>query len=131
MSTTVQDYSSLECRFRESSNSMIMDLKVGGQWTQTDGTVVDQITAGSSITDVDAHFDPDSGYEYRIRFRPSGEEWGSWSSWTNRRVTQTIAVPGAGLTYQEDFDAELRVLGQTNTVALGGYIRVKKLNSGG
>lgn len=126
---TVDDYDLLECRFRDLSSVMVMDLKISGQWTTTDGTVLDQISAGSSITEVTARFQPESGYQHRMRFKVDGT-WGSWSSWTTGRISQDVEVPAAGREEQVDYDAEMQPTSGTGTVAMSGYIKTKKLNSG-
>lgn len=125
----VNDYSLLECRFRDVSGIMAMDLKISGQWTLTDGTVLDQISAGSSITEVTSRFQPESGYEQRMRFQVDGT-WSSWTSWTTGRISQDVDVPAAGQEETVYFDAEMRPTTSGGTVAMSGYIKTKKLNSG-
>ena len=130
--TVVNDYQALDCRFRDSSGTMVMELKIGVNWTLTDNDLLDQISAGSSIVDVDAKFQPESGYEHRMRFREDGNStWGAWSSWTTAKITHEVAVPAAGQTRSDQYDAEMRPIGASPTIASSGYIRVKKLNSGG
>ncbi|MEM9462622.1 MAG: hypothetical protein AAGF11_51215 [Myxococcota bacterium] len=127
--TTVTDYSLLECRFRNLFGRMVLDLKVGTQWTLTDDNIQDNITAGSSISEVAARFEPQSGDEHRMRFQVDGT-WGAWSSWTTGQISQDIDVPGAGLEETVDYDVEMRPTSGTGTVAMSGYLKVKKLNSG-
>jgi hypothetical protein len=130
--TVVNDYSLLDTRFRDSTGTMVMDIKIGATWTLTDLDILDQISAGSSIVDVDARFQPQSGYEHRMRFKPHGSSsWDSWSAWTTSRITHEVDVPGAGQTNTDEFDAEMREVGNPSTIATHGYIRIKKLNSGG
>jgi hypothetical protein len=128
--TVVNDYDLLECRFRDSTGTMVMDLKIGVNWTLTDNDILDQIAAGSSTVDVTSRFQPESGYELRMRFKVQGSAtWGSWSSWSTSRVSHDTPVPGAGQTNVDEFDAETRPTGGSPTIAVSGYIRVKKLNS--
>jgi hypothetical protein len=130
--TVVNDYAALDCRFRDSTGTMVMDLKIGVNWVLTDNDVLDQISAGSSIVEVDARFWPEASYEHRMRFRPDGSStWGSWSAWTTGKLTHEVAVPAAGQTASDQFDAEMRPTSGSPTIATSGYIRVKKLNSGG
>lgn len=130
--TVVNDYALLECRFRDSTGTMVTDLKIGVNWTLTDNDILDQISAGSSTVDVEARFQPEAGHEHRMRFRVSGSStWGAWSSWTTSRISHDVAVPGAGQTNSDEFDAEMRQTGGSATIAVHGYIRIKKLNSGG
>jgi hypothetical protein len=130
--TVVTDFSLLECRFRDSTGTMVMDLKISGNWVLTDNDILDQISAGSSIVEVDARFQPESGYEHRMRFKVHGESsWGSWSSWTTSRITHEVPVPGAGETNVDEYDAEMRESGGSSTIGNHGYIRIKKLNTGG
>lgn len=130
--TVVTDYALLECRFRDATGTMVMDLKIGANWTLTDNDILDQISAGSSIVEVDARFQPESGYEHRMRFKPHGSStWDPWSSWTTSRISHELPVPGAGQTNVDEFDAETRQTGNSSTIATHGYIRIKKLNSGG
>jgi hypothetical protein len=129
--TVVNDYSLLECRFRDATGSMVTDLKIGVNWTLTDNEILDQISAGSSIVDVEARFQPESGYEHRMRFKEHGSpNWGSWSAWTTSRISNEVPVPGAGQTNTAEFDAEMRPTSGTPTIASHGYIKIKKLNSG-
>ena len=128
--TVVNDYALLECRFRDSTGTMVMDLKIGVNWTLTDNDILDQISAGSETVDVTSRFQPESGYEQRMRFKVDGSPtWGSWSSWTTSRISHETAVPGAGQTNVDQFDAETRPVAGSPTIAVSGYIRVKKLNS--
>jgi hypothetical protein len=128
--TVVNDYELLECRFRDSTGTMVMDLKIGVNWTLTDNDILDQIAAGSAIVEVTSRFQVESGYEHRMRFKPHGSgTWGSWSSWTTSRISHETPVPGAGQTNSDEFDAEMRPTGGGSAIAVGGYIRVKKLNS--
>jgi len=130
--TVVNDYATLDCRFRDSTGTMVMDLKVGVNWLLTDNDVLDQISAGSSIVDVDARFQPEASHEQRMRFKVDGSAtWGAWSSWTTSRISHEVAVPAAGETTSDQYDAEMRPTGGSPTIANSGYIRIKKLNSGG
>lgn len=130
--TVLNDYSLLEFRFRDISGVMVTDIKVGGSWTLCDNDVLDQISAGSSIVDVESRFQPDSGYEHRMRFKAhDSPTWGSWSAWTTTRITHETAVPGAGQTNVDEFDAEMRPTSGTPTIGVHGYVKIKKLNSGG
>jgi hypothetical protein len=130
--TVVNDYSLLELRFRDASGTMATDIKIGDDWTLCDNDVLDQISAGSSIVDVDSRFQPESGYEHRMRFKPhDSATWGSWSAWTTSRISHETAVPAAGQTNVDEYDAEMRPTSGTPTIAVHGYIKIKKLNSGG
>ncbi|MCA9711909.1 MAG: hypothetical protein KDK70_39090 [Myxococcales bacterium] len=129
--TAVRDYSLLDCRFREASSSVEMDLKIEGTWTLTDGNLDDEISYRSSITDVTARFGPDTGYEHRMRFQPDGGSWGAWSSWTTSRITHDMTVPSPGNSVTDDYEVELRPTGGGTTLSEGGYIKIMKLDSGG
>lgn len=130
--TVVNDYALLELRFRNASGLMATDLKINGEWELTDADILDQISAGKSIVDVEARFQPEAGYEHRMRFRPHNSSiWDAWSAWTTSRISHEVPVPAAGQTQVDEFDAEMRPTGSSTTVATHGYIRIKKLNSGG
>lgn len=130
--TVVNDYDLLECRFRDASGTMAMDLKIGATWTLTDNDILDQISAGSSTVEVTARFQPESGYEHRMRFKPHGSStWGAWSAWTTSRISHEMPVPGAGQTNTDELDAEMRQVGSPSTIAIHGYVKIKKLNTGG
>jgi hypothetical protein len=130
--TVVNDYALLECRFRDAVGTMVMDLKVGVNWTLTDNEILDQISAGSSIVEVTSRFQPESGYEHRMRFKGhNNATWGAWSAWTTSRIAHETAVPGSGLTNSDEYDAETRQTSSSSTIGTHGYIRIKKLNSGG
>lgn len=125
--TTVTNQSLLECRFRDDSGSLEMDLKISGTWTLTDGDVTDEITASSTISDVTTRFQPESGYEQRMRFKPNGGTWGSWSSWTTGRIAHDMKVPGSGKEVTDHFEVEMRLTGGT-ALSMSGYIKVRKIN---
>ena len=131
--TVVNDYSELEFRFRNVTGAMLMDYKAGSFWVLTDNDILDQISAGSSVTEVHARFQVETNYEQRMRFKVHGSPtWGSWSAWTTSRISHSVPVPGAGQTNIDEFDAEMRPQSApTPVIGTHGYIKVKKLNSGG
>lgn len=125
----VDDYPLLDHRLRSTG---LVELNVGGDWTPTDGGVLDLISARSVISAVSTRFDAPTGYQQRVRFMADGAStWGPWSAWTTSRVVHSAAVPLPGETNEEQFEAEVRRSAGSPTIANGGYIRIKKLNSGG
>ena len=127
---TVTDLGLLEWLFSESEGTAEMSLKLGGNWIPTPGNVVDEISWENPATIVTARFQPESGHEHRMRFRPDGSStWGPWTAWTGNRISHTLSVPAAGATNTDSYEAESKPTGGSPTIAVSGYIRVKKLNS--
>lgn len=133
MVTTVEGQALLEFRLRPAYVAVEIDLKVDGEWTATGGDVVDVIAADSPISTVVSRFQPGPGDEQRVRFKVHGSPtWGPWSAWTTGRVSHTAAVPGAGQLRVDEFEASTRQVGSGTPVIGGhGYIKIKKLDSGG
>jgi hypothetical protein len=67
-----------------------------------------------------------------VRFKVHGSPtWGPWSAWTTSRITHATAVPGAGQTNVDEFEANTRQAGSGSpTSAIHGYVKIKKLNTG-
>lgn len=132
-SGTVSNQALLEVRLRPVGEAMVVDLKIDGEWTATDNDIHDLISASNSLPAVTSRFQPVPGDEQRVRFKPDGSAtWGPWSAWTTGRIARVSPVPGAGQVNVDEFEAETRQAGsQGTTVATHGYIRIKKLNSGG
>jgi len=127
----VYDQETLECLFQNDLGTMEMDLKVEGEWVMTEGVIVDQLSAEDTTREVAAQFQPASGYQHRMRFRPEGKGWSAWSGWTSGRIVRDIPVPGPGQSTAEELQAEMRTSQSSGTIGTHGYIRIKKLNSGG
>lgn len=132
-SGVVSDQALLECRLRADSDALVVDLKIDGEWTATDNDIHDLISASNSLSAVTTRFQPEPGKQQRMRFKVHGSTaWGPWSAWTTSRIAHVSAVPGPGLANVDEFEAETRQsASQGTTVATHGYIRIKKLNSGG
>lgn len=130
--TTVADEALLELRLRGSDGATAVDLKIDGEWTAGDGDIVDVIAADSPISAVTSQFQVASGHEQRVRFKNHGSPtWGPWSGWTTSRIAHTTAVPGAGQLHADEFEASVRPVHGTPTIAVHGYVKIKKLNTGG
>lgn len=130
-STVIADQTLLELRLRGASSLQLVDLKIDGEWTPTDGDILDTVSASNMAQAVTSRFQPESGYEHRMRFRAQGSAlWTAWSAWTTGRISRDTAVPAAGATNVDEFAVETRQPGG-GTIAVHGYIRIKKLNSGG
>lgn len=91
------------------------------------GNVVDEISG--ALSTVVARF-PAAGYQ-RARFRVAGGAWGPWSAWTTARIERALNVPAAGAVHIDDYQLERRATAGTPTIAIHGYVKIKKLNSGG
>lgn len=130
--TTVVDQSLLEHRFHREGGAVAIDLKIDGEWIATDGEILDLIAASSSISAVTSRFQPEPGTEQRMRFKiHDSPTWGPWSDWTTGRIAHVSAVPGAGQMNVDAFEVETRPVNGTPTIATHGYVKIKKLNSGG
>lgn len=121
---TVTDDDVLKCRFRGSSRTMEMDLEAITQYSRADGLPSDKYFWEQII----ARFDPELGYEHRVRFIHGS--W-SWSGWTTDRIVRSIPAPEAGQESVLEFEVETRQVGTLNVIPMSGYIKIKKLDSGG
>lgn len=91
-----------------------------------------ELAATSTATRATARFAATPGLEQRVRIRLSGtSEWGSFTPWSLDRVDRRLPVPAPGLEHTFDYELEQRTTGATPTIGGHGYIKIKKLNSGG
>ena len=127
----VKNQEALEGRFRYTSEGLVMDLAVEGQWVATEGAVIDEIGRETNIPQVTARFQPETGYEHRMRFLAEDGSSSPWTGWTSGPIVHTWAVPAPGQSSAGEFSVETRRSMGSPTIASSGYIRVKKLNSGG
>ena len=115
----------LHCRSRASPAAVELDIQTLSPDAQRDAFAARD---GGSPLEIVGHFIPERGYEQRIRF---GQGAGAWTAWTTSSVLRSIRVPPGGEENALHFEVELRPLGGVATVAMSGYIKVKKLHSGG
>ena len=131
---TVGDAESVELRFEEVAGALAPRLWLDGRWAATSGAIADVIARDREIVAVTARFHAAAGRELRMRFATASGGWEPWGAWTGGRVERRIAAPAPGQELRVDFEAESRADGATSgkpTMAVHGYIKIKKLNSGG
>lgn len=124
-SAAVADDDLLRCRVRDRSQVMEMDLRTTTEPDQAAG--LRPQTEAEAEDAVIARFEPELGYEHRVRFL-SGN--GSWSEWTIGPIDRKLPISPAGQDRTHPFQNEIRPSGSRGAVAMSGYIRIKKLNSG-
>lgn len=91
-----------------------------------------ELARTSTATRATARFAATPGFEQRVRVRLSGtSEWGPFTPWSLDRIDQPLPVPAPGLEHTFDYQLEQRTIGATPTIGGHGYIKIKKLNSGG
>lgn len=92
-----------------------------------------ELAATSTATRATARFAAVPGLEQRVRVRMSGgtSGWGPFTPWSLDRIDQRLPVPAPGLEHTFDYELEQRTTGATPTIGGHGYIKIKKLNSGG
>lgn len=95
------------------------------------GADVHSVLVPSGSTTVDKReipFTPPAGHRIRLRSRRDGAAFGPWSTWA---ATAKLSVPAPIADEAlDDFEVEIYKPGSP-TIASSGYIRVKKLNTGG
>ncbi len=115
----------LKCRSRDSLRFVEMGLKT----VTYRGQVRDSLALENLERQVLAAFEPELGYEHRVLFMAGGE---AWSEWTPDPIVRTVPVPEMGGESVSEFEVETRLVGASNTASLmSGYIKIKKLDSGG
>lgn len=127
--TLVEDYATLQYGFRAVQGALTTYLAVDGVWTPTAGVVLDQLAANNTLTAVTAQFQPPWGYALHMCFRPDGEASWTCSAWTTGPVVYTMAVPGVGQSTAYEYHAAVRLPQSASTIAVHGYVGIKKLNS--
>lgn len=118
----VEDAEPVLCRLRNESGALVLDVEVDGAWIPTSGAIRDELSASSEIETVVAKFEAQQGYELRVSID------GRPGTWTTGRVQHRIEVPATGET-RSTFVAETRPLAGGAYSGLGGYVKVKKLDS--
>ncbi len=118
----VADDDLMTCRSRGASNILDMDLSI------TQDPEADASSSGPDPeAEIIARFEPELGDEVRVRF--SDEGW-SWSDWTTGRIERSLYVPEDGQEHEADFEVEIRQVTFPAAISVGGYVKIKKLNSG-
>jgi hypothetical protein len=95
----------------------------GNLWVELDPT--------STATSATARFQAEAGVAQRVRVRVSGGSWGGFSAWSQDRVDLRLPVPAPGQEHHFDYEVERRTSAGAPTIGGHGYIKIKKLNSGG
>ncbi|KAB2894862.1 MAG: hypothetical protein F9K40_16370 [Kofleriaceae bacterium] len=86
------------------------------------------VLAASAAAPRKTLFTPPTGYRIRLRSGRDGAKLGAWSAWSTSATLVTPA-PAADQAI-DDFEIEIQRAGGP-TIATHGYIKIKKLNSGG
>lgn len=92
-----------------------------------------ELAPTSTVTRATARFAATPGLEQRVRVRMSGgtSGWGPFTPWGLDRIDQRLPVPAPGLEHTFDYQLEQRTTAGAPTIAIHGYVKIKKLNSGG
>lgn len=125
--TVVADRDTLDLR----ASAGATELADGATWTRIDETLVAEVSC-DAVREIALRFHPPAGREQRVRFRLDGDELAPFGKWTTGVVEIVLPVPAEGEDTFDAYEIETRsAAGTTRPLITGGYIRVKKLNSGG
>ena len=123
--TAVCDRGLLDLRAAATGRTELLD---GATWTPIEDSLVAVVSEESRLEEITLRFQPEPGFEHRVRFDLGGDALGAW---TTGRVELVVPVPEPGAASEDGFVVETRPSGTTKPIAVHGYIKVKKLNSGG
>jgi hypothetical protein len=127
--TTVFDRATLHLRAATGGGNL--ELLDGTLWTPVAATLADVIAARSEVDEVSLRLSPPAGGAHRVRLRLDGDTFARFGDWTTDCVEIVLPVPAAGEATLDALEVETRATPASPTLPSSGYIRVKKLNSGG
>lgn len=111
-----------------------LDLRAAAEHTERlDGAawipVAETVVVESASEELAVRFHPPAGHEQRVRYRLDGDALAPFGAWTTGRVE--LVLPVGDEATLDAFEIETRPAGTARTIAVHGYVKIKKLNSGG
>ncbi|MEM8995239.1 MAG: hypothetical protein AAGF23_10665 [Acidobacteriota bacterium] len=118
----------LGCYFYGETGVLEMDFETNDRLSQADGTSTRRASiANSRTSSFVARFVAARGHQLRARF---GYEGTPWTPWADGELSRSFPIPDTGQSSSIHFDLEMRADPTSTSVAMSGYLKTMKLNSG-
>ncbi|MEO1367715.1 MAG: hypothetical protein AAFX50_11105 [Acidobacteriota bacterium] len=118
----------LECYFFGETGVLEMDFETIDRPSPAYGTATRRVSITESRTSsFIARFVAARGHQLRARF---GYEGTPWTPWADGELSRSFPIPDAGQSSSIHFDLEMRPDPTSASVAMSGYLKTMKLNSG-